>query len=167
MKRISLFFFGILFSIVVMMSCYSFSGASIPPNIRTFSIDMFQNRATMVNPMLSMEMTNGLRSYITSRSSLRENDANPDLEITGEITAYTLTPMAAQADAQAALQRFSITVKVNFANNVTSADSFSKSFTKHRDFDSSTDFAAVEDGYMREIVEELINDIFMEAFGKW
>jgi hypothetical protein len=149
------------------MGCYSFSGASIPPNIRTFSIDLFQNRATMVNPVLSMEMTNGLRSYITSRSSLRENDMSPDIEITGEISAYTLTPMAAQADAQAALQRFSITVKVSFANNVTTADSFSQSFTANRDFDSSIDFASVEDGLMAEIVEELINAVFMRAFANW
>jgi len=152
---------------ITLIGCYSFSGASIPPNIRTFSVDMFQNRATMVNPVLSNEVTDGLRSYITSRSNLREIDGTPDIEITGEITAYTLTPMAAQADAQAALQRFTITVRVNFANNVTTADSFSQNFSVFRDFDSSLDFNSVEDGFMKEIVEELINNIFMRAFANW
>ncbi|MCL2028321.1 MAG: LPS assembly lipoprotein LptE [Bacteroidales bacterium] len=166
MKRLVLFFLGISLSLVT-GGCYSFSGASIPPNIRTFSIDMFQNRATMINPTLSMEITDGLRSYITSRSSLRVEEQSPDIEITGEITAYTLTPMAAQADAQAALQRFTITVKVNFANNVTTADSFSQNFTKFRDFDSSIDFASVESGLAKEIMDEMINDIFMRAFANW
>jgi hypothetical protein len=165
MKRLILsLFFLLSFGLI---SCYSFSGASIPANIKTFSVDMFQNRATIVNPMLSMEFTDGLRSYISSRSSLKEIAGDSDIEISGEITAYTLTPMAAGADAQAALQRFTITIKVNFANNVITADSFSKSFSKFRDFDSSTDFTSVEDGFMREIVEELINDVFMEAFAKW
>jgi hypothetical protein len=167
MKRLTLLFSGILFSIVVMMSCYSFSGASIPPNIHTFSIDMFQNRATIVNPTLAMEMTDELRSFITSRSSLRENSNNPDIEITGEITAYTVTPTAAGADAVAALQRFSITVRVNFANNVTIADSFSQSFTRTEDFDSSIDFAAVEDGLKAQLIEQLVNDIFNKAFANW
>jgi hypothetical protein len=128
---------------------------------------MFQNRAEMVNPVLSMEMTNGLRSYISSRSNLRETDGNPDIEISGEITVYSLTPMAAQADAQAALQRFTITVRVNFANNVTTADSFTQNFPAHRDFDSTTDFSSVEDELKNEIMEQLINDIFMRAFANW
>jgi len=165
MKRIILIFFAIYATTLI--SCYSFSGASIPPNIRTFSVDMFQNRATMVNPTLSMEMTDGLRSYISSRSNLRDTDGAPDIEISGEITAYTLTPMAAQADAQAALQRFSITVRVNFANNVTAADSFTQNFTVFRDFDSTIDFSSVEDNLKNEIVEQLINDVFMRAFANW
>ena len=165
MKRIILILFAIFATTLI--SCYSFSGASIPPNIRTFSVDMFQNRATMINPTLSMEMTDGLRSYISSRSNLREIDGAPDIEISGEITAYTLTPMAAQADAQAALQRFTITIRVNFANNVTPADSFTQNFSVFRDFDSTLDFNAVEEGFVREIVEQLVNDIFMRAFANW
>lgn len=152
---------------IILTSCYSFHGASIPPNIRSFSVDMFQNRATIVNPVLGLEITDGLVNLISSRSHLVEvNDAG-DIEISGEVTAYTLTPMAAGADAQAAMQRFSIAVRVNFANNVTPADSFTQSFTVFRDFDSTIDFASVEENLMREIVEQLINDVFMRAFANW
>ncbi|MCL2412621.1 MAG: LPS assembly lipoprotein LptE [Bacteroidales bacterium] len=164
-KRIILFFFGLFAATLI--SCYSFHGASIPPNIRSFSVDMFQNRATMVNPVLSLEVTDGLVNFIMSRSNLVEVNQAGDIEVSGEITAYTLTPMAAGADAQAAMQRFSITIRVNFSNNVTPADSFSQSFTVFRDFDSSIDFASVEENLMREIVEQLVNDVFMRAFGQW
>gem|GEM_PF-55696 len=164
-KRTCLFFLGIFATTLI--SCYSFHGASIPPNIRTFSVDMFQNRATMVNPVLSLEVTDGLIDHITSRSNLVQTTGGGDIEISGEITAYTLTPMAAQADAQAALQRFTISIRVNFANNVTPADSFSQGFTVSRDFDSSIDFASVEEELMREIVEQLVNDVFMRAFANW
>jgi len=128
---------------------------------------MFQNRATMVNPVLSLEITDGLRDHITSRSNLVEISGSGDIEISGEITGYTLMPMAAQADAQAALQRFTISIRVNFANNVTPADSFTQSFSVYRDFDSTIDFAFVEENLMREIVEQLINDVFMRAFANW
>jgi len=153
---------------IVMTACYSFSGASIPPNVKTFSVEYFPNRATMVNPTLSPEFTDGLRSYISSRSSLRETgDGTPDIEISGEITGYTLTPMAAQSDAQAALQRFTITVKVNFANNVNTKDSFTQTFTVFRDFDSSLDFSGVEAQFTKEITDQMMDDIFMKAFGNW
>ena len=117
--------------------------------------------------MLSLEVTDGLIDHITSRSNLVQTTGGGDIEISGEITAYTLTPMAAQADAQAALQRFTISIRVNFANNVTPADSFSQGFTVSRDFDSSIDFASVEEELMREIVEQLVNDVFMRAFANW
>jgi len=165
MKRICLILFTILATTLI--SCYSFHGASIPPNIRTFTVDMFQNRATMVNPVLSLELTDGLRDFITSRSHLVEEEHVPDIQISGEVTAYTLAPMAAGADAQAALQRFTITIRVSFANNVTPADSFTQNFSVFRDFDASIDFASVEESLMQEIVEQLINDVFMRAFANW
>ena len=167
MKRISLFFLGITLSIILGTACYSFSGASIPPNVRTFSIEFFPNRAPLVNPSLSADVTDGLRSYISSRSSLREDEFNPDIEISGEITDYSLTPIAAQADAQAALQRLTITVRVNFANNVNSNDSFTQTFSIFRDFDSSLDFSSLEDDLVREILDEMVDRIFMRAFGNW
>jgi hypothetical protein len=108
-----------------------------------------------------------LRSYISSRSSLRATEGTPDIEISGEITGYTLTPMAAQADAQAAYQRFTIVVKVNFANNVNTKDTFTQSFSVFRDFDSSLDFFDVEPSLVKEILEQMIDDIFMRAFGNW
>jgi hypothetical protein len=150
-------------------ACYSFSGASIPPDVKTFAVDFFPNRATMVNPTLSGDFTDGLRSYISSRSSLRPTEDVPDIEISGEITEYSLTPMAAQTDAQAALQRLKITIKVNFANNVPAhaKDSFSESFSVHRDFDSSVDFSSVEAEFVKQIIDELVDNIFMKAFGNW
>ncbi len=167
MKHFKLFIYTILVAFTC-CGCYSFSGASIPPEIKTFSLDYFPNRATLINPTLSAELTDKLRSYISSRSSLLENtDGNADIDITGEISDYSVTPMAAQSDAQAALQRLSITVKVNFANNVNSKDNLSPSFTIYRDFDSALDLSDVEESLVAEILEEMVDDIFMAAFGNW
>ena len=55
----------ILFSLVialtaVLVSCtvkYSLSGASIPPDAKTFSVAYFPNNAPMVAPVLSATMT--------------------------------------------------------------------------------------------------------------
>ncbi len=149
---------------LAMTGCYSFTGASIPPEMKTIIIDYFPNKASIVNPTLSSEFTDGLRTYI----SLQEiSEGEPDAEITGEITAYTLTPMAAQSDAQAALQRLTITIKVNFSNNINSKDSFSQSFSVYRDFDSDIDFNSVESELVKEITDELVDQIFMQAFGNW
>jgi hypothetical protein len=167
MKHPTLIILSVLLT-VLLPGCYSFSGASIPPNIKTITVNYFPNKATLINPTLSADFTDKLRSYISSRSSLKEAaEGDADIEVSGEISAYTLTPLAAQSDAQAALQRLSISIKVNFANNVNTKDSFSQTFTVYRDFDSSLDLSAVEDGLVTEITNELIDKIFMQAFGNW
>ena len=49
---------------------YSLSGASIPPDARTFSVAYFPNNATMVSPILSSTMTDALVDIFTRRTRL-------------------------------------------------------------------------------------------------
>ena len=166
-KRFALFLFATSLAFV-MSGCYSFTGASIPPNVNTFFVDHFPNRATLVNPTLSADFSEELRSFISSRSSLKLGaEGEADIEISGEITTYTLTPMAAQADAQAALQRLTVAIRINLANNPNPKDSFTQTFSIHRDFDSSLDFSTIEDELVSEIMKEMVENIFMRAFGNW
>ncbi len=59
----SLFLVLLISGVIVFNSCkvkYSFSGASISPLAKTFSVHYFQNRAQLVQPQLSQTLTNAL-----------------------------------------------------------------------------------------------------------
>ena len=43
---------------------YSFTGASISPEVKTVSIDYFQNLSTLVNPSLSSKFTEQEMNYL-------------------------------------------------------------------------------------------------------
>ena len=60
-----IFRFSLLAIAAVMTGCgvsikYSLSGASIPPDAKTFSVAYFPNNATMVSPILSSTLTEAL-----------------------------------------------------------------------------------------------------------
>ncbi|MFR6557693.1 MAG: LPS assembly lipoprotein LptE [Alistipes putredinis] len=53
---------------------YSLSGASIPPDAKTFSVAYFPNNAPMVAPILSSTLTDALRDKFTRQTRLTQVD---------------------------------------------------------------------------------------------
>ena len=64
---------------------YSLSGASIPPDAKTFSVAYFPNNATMVSPILSSTMTEALVDMFTRRTRLTQVEEGGDFAFEGEI----------------------------------------------------------------------------------
>jgi len=155
---------------IILSGCkisYSFSGASISPDVKTFSIQYFQNRAPIVQPGLSQNITDELIDKCKSQTSLKFVTGIGDVNFEGEISDYTTRPLTVAADAQAAMNRFSITVKVKFTNAVEPELSFDKSFMRYYDYDSNLDLSQVEVEYSAKITEMIIEDIFNAAFVNW
>lgn len=96
---------------------YSFSGASIPAEAKTVSVQYFPNQAQLINPLLSENFTTALRDAIMNQTSLDMVDSGGDLSFEGEIVDYRTTPVAITAGQTAALNRLTITVNVRFVNN--------------------------------------------------
>ena len=69
-------------------------GSSVPENVQTASVQLFQNRAPLINPLLSQTFTESMKDRITSESRLIINDEMGDVDFSGEITGYDLRPMA-------------------------------------------------------------------------
>ena len=67
---------------------YSFTGTSIQPDVNTITINYFEYKALKVNPSLSNDLTEALRTRFRRSTRLEQVDLDGDLEITGEITGY-------------------------------------------------------------------------------
>jgi hypothetical protein len=146
---------------------YSFTGASISPSVKTISIQYFQNRASLVQPGLSQFITDALIDKCKSQTSLKYVNGIGDVNFEGEITDYHTMPLTVAADARAATNRFTITVKVKFTNVIEPDLSFEQSFSRYEDYDSSLDLSQVEKTLADRIVELIIEDIFNKAFVNW
>ncbi|MCU4156355.1 LptE family protein [Carboxylicivirga sp. A043] len=143
------------------------SGASIPENLNTFSVQYFDNRAPLINPVLSQNLTEGLKDRIANESRLTLKDGTGDVDFSGEITGYSVRPMAIQADAVSAETRLSMTVKVRYKNYKDPKLNWESSFSAFRDFESSQNINAVEDDLTAEMIEEITENIFNKAFADW
>ncbi len=155
--------------LVFAQSCgiYSFTGASIPPEAKSISVQHFPNNAILVEPLLSSSFTAALRDKFMTQTSLDMVDQNGDLAFEGEILDFKTEPMAIQSDQTAALNRLTITVNVRFFNTFDESKSFETRFSQYMDYPSDQDFNAVKDNLISDIVDMLVEDIFNRAVVNW
>ena len=149
---------------------YSFSGASISPDVKTCNVQYFPMRVksgSTVNPNLSQYFTEALKNKIIAQTSLTLTDGDADVEFSGEITDYKVEPVAITGNETAGLNRFTITVHVRFVNNVDPDQSFDASFSRYEDYPSTQDFGSVEQDLVQKNVRNLVEDIFNKAFVNW
>lgn len=163
-----------LFALGVLMSTFSactvnygFTGASIPPEVKTINVKYFPNNAQLVEPTLSQRLTDALRDKFTSETSLTLVNSGGDLILEGSITGYRTSPVAIQGDDQAALNRLTITVDVVYTNTFDEAMSFETSFSRYEDYSSSEILSNVQEQLIEEINTMLSEDIFNKAVINW
>ena len=87
---------------------YSFSGTSIQNDVETINIDYFEYRAEKVNPSLSNDLTEALRTRFRRMTRLEQVEQDGDLEITGEITGYDVRPASVSAEEIATQNRLTV-----------------------------------------------------------
>lgn len=146
---------------------YSLSGASIPPEAKTFSVAYFPNNAPMVAPILSSTLTDALVDKFSRQTRLVQVSEGGDFAFEGEITGYSSTTASVSSDDYALQNRLTITVKVRFTNVIDEKQSFNKSFSAYADYDSTRLLTEVESELITEIVEQLVTDIFQAAASNW
>lgn len=165
--KVSLFFVGLALFLGACSVRMTMSGSSVPENIRTVSVQYFENRAMLINPLLSQTFTEGLKDRITSESRLIMKDDVGDVDFSGEITSYDIRPMSIQADALSAETRLTVSVKVRYRNFKDPRTNWESSFSAYQDFPSEQNITAIEAELVNEIVEQLTENIFNKAFSDW
>jgi len=146
---------------------YSFTGANISADVKTFTVFYFPNRAKLVNPTLSSDFTEKLKEKLIRQTSLREESETGDLVFEGQITGYEVRPMAVQKDDMAAQNRLTITLRVKYTNNKNHEEDFDKTFSSFEDFSSSLSLNDVESSIVPEILDKLLEDIFNATIANW
>lgn len=162
-------FVMLVFISVMFSSCgiYSFTGASVPPEASTVSVQYFPNRALLIEPTLSSGFTDILRDMFTGQTNLEMVERNGDLAIEGEIVDYKITPVAIQADQTAALNRLTIVINARFTNKFEPDKDYENKFTQFVDYESTLDLNSIKEELISELSTNLAQDIFDKAVINW
>ena len=173
-KRTILATLGVVLALAVtafiVQSCgiYSFTGTSIQPDVKTITINYFEYKALKVNPSFSNQITEALKEKFTKLTRLEQVDMDGDLEIIGEVTGYDVKATAVTANEQAAMNRLTVNIKINFVNRKYPEDNFeNKSFSAYADFDAMQSLESVESSLCEDIVEQLCEDVFNATVANW
>lgn len=92
----------------------------------------------------------------------------------GEISNYTFTQIAPTSTGNdndmyaASSTRLTITVRVTYINSLDETMSFKeKTFSFYKDFSNDENISDVEEAYVRQIFDRLVNDIFNASIANW
>ncbi|MFD1629345.1 LptE family protein [Pseudopedobacter beijingensis] len=148
---------------------YSFTGGSISAGMKTVSVSLFENVSPLVVPSLSQNFTEALKERIRTQTSLSFLRTDGDAHFEGKITGYSVQPVSIQGGNMptAAQNRLSITVQVKYVNSIEADKSFDQSFTRYQDFSATTPFASIEQNLIKDISQQLTEDIYNRAFANW
>lgn len=161
----------LLVSFLSVSSCftmkYSATGASIPPEAKTVSVQFFENLTRSQEAGLNQQVTDKLKDFIQANSRLLLINGTGDMDFEGAITGYTVTPTAIISGDEAAKNRFTITLKIKFTCEVKPELNFESSFSRYEDYDADTDFETAKSLYTDDLLALLVEDVFNKAFANW
>ena len=162
--------FALIASLLFAQACsvgYSFSGADIPAEANTVSVKTFQNITPQAGPNYDLTISEALKDLMLAQTRLDLIDKRGDLQFEGVVTKYEIGNAAVSSEELTTLNRLTITLKVKYTNTFEREKNFEKTFSRFADYNSTQDFNSVEAELVREINDQLIQDIFDASLGAW
>ncbi|MBP9185543.1 MAG: hypothetical protein KBE91_04075 [Bacteroidia bacterium] len=146
---------------------YSHTGASVPPDAKTFSVEYINNIATIVMPTFSQLLTEKLKSKFINETSLKLTQNEGDVRFSGKIINYVSAPVAVQGNQQNAVNRLTVTIEITYQNTKDETKNFTQQFSNFVDYPASQNFSSVEVELVGKVADILVQDVFNKAFINW
>ena len=136
-------------------------------NAQTVQVDYFNNKSAIGGPFLGALFTENLRDIMQSQTKLNLVAKEGDLQISGNIKNYTISPVNIQAGSESAAQnRLQMIVSVDTYYKYNDSIGLNKSsFSAFVDYNASTDFSSIEEELVENLNYQLTQDIFDKIFG--
>jgi hypothetical protein len=169
MRNKLIIFFSLLGAIAI-ASCgvYSFNDASVPKEVKTVRIQYIENRARYINPQLSPQLTDRLRTKITNQTRLTpvQSETDAHYDIGGWVSDYTVTTSGI-SNQQAATNRLTVTIHIVFQNRLDATKNFEADVSRNFDFSANLSLNQAEAQLGEAIVRNMTDEIFNRIFSNW
>jgi hypothetical protein len=173
------FFSGILQAILfvtiglVSNSCkiYSFKDVSIPPQVKTIRIGFIENRARIVDPTLSPQLTDKLKQKVNNETKLTQVQSDDaDYDVMAYISDYSVSTSGV-SNQTASTNRLSVSVHISLKNRLNDqklgTPDFEADVSRNFDFAASMTLNDAQSTLTPMIVSNMTDDIFNRLFSNW
>lgn len=159
------------FCLVTLGGCitYSFTGTSIPSDVRNIYIPFFPDRSQSGLGDLSDQLSRALNDRFVnqSRLSLSNERDIADSYVEGAIQSYSNRPFSVGGDEQANLNEVQITVRATFRFTKDDDDLWTKNFTGSGTYDVTENPVDGELEAAQEALQQIANNMFNDAVSSW
>lgn len=160
-------FWVLLACLPLVSGCYSLKGYSIQPDVKTFYVGNFKLTALNAPATINQTFQEALKDKVSRESRLQYINLNPDLEFNGTIQSFVVSAVAPKPDEQTSFNRLTIFVAVEYANHLDAKDTWTKTFSHFADFPTDQNLLQVQDDLITIIFNQILEDIFNQAFNNW
>lgn len=170
-RKQSLAVYGLLFTVycsLLFSGCYySFSGASVPPHLKTVAIPFVDDQSGYGDPTLRDLFTNELVQRFRSDNTLEMADVSgADAVLRGNIVSVKEAPVVVAPGEQVTLRRLTVVVHMTFQDLKLRKTVWEKDFSNWGDFASGGGATQRNEG-LKEAVRKLTEDILNETVSGW
>ncbi len=159
--------FYFLFILIISGCSYSFTGASIPADMRTVAIPVFDDISGYTEAGLREILTNSLIQKFIQDNSLQVVDKKySDTILEGIITALRDEPFVITGNEQVNSRRIVIQVKVKFIDQRTKRQIWEKNFSQYSDYAVDVGLAAKQQA-IQKAIDNLTEDILIATVSDW
>jgi len=153
----------------VSTSCgvYSFTGTSLSPDIKTFTVQNFNTGVAGGPANLPIQVNEKLKEYFQRNTDLTLLPTGGDLILEGTLTGYDVLPVAPTANDQAGFNRLTVTVQIRFTNTLDETKDFDQSFSFYADFPQGQTLNQNESRLLPGILDQIVQNIFNKSAADW
>jgi Lipopolysaccharide-assembly len=141
--------------------------APIPPEVKTFRVNVLENKARYVNPQLMPQVTEKLKLKIIGQTRLRQtNSDDAHYDIAGYLSDYSVTTTGISGKT-ASTNRLNVTFHLIFKNTLDQKKDFEAEVTSNYDFSAQLTLPDAESQLGDQIVKNVTDAIFNKIFSNW
>jgi outer membrane lipopolysaccharide assembly protein LptE/RlpB len=146
---------------------YSFRGTSVPSNIKTIAIPIFDDQSGFGEAGLRDKFTNAVIAQFINDNTLQISDRNTaDSILEGVITSVRAEPSVVGGGEQVRKWRITITAKLTYTDQKLHRKMWEKSLSNWGDYEYTGGLSARADG-IQQAINKLAEDILIETVSGW
>ncbi|RXK84318.1 hypothetical protein EST62_09700 [Chlorobaculum sp. 24CR] len=164
---------GTLFALLtlvtlILQGCYSFSGGTLPPHLRTVAVPLFDDSTQAGISEFREGITRSLINKIESQStlSIEADPSRADSVLNGSIVSYSDEPsQLGSATERAVTNRVTIVLEADFDDQVKNNKLFSQTFVGFADYQAGN-YTAQQDA-IKSAYSMAVDDLFNQMISNW
>lgn len=150
---------------------YGFKDTSpLPPDVKTFRVSYFENKAQYVNPQLAPQLAEKLKQKIINTTRLKQtNTDDADYDISGYVSEYYTSTTGISGN-NASQNRLNISFHLNFKNNKATDENkkiIEAEIPVNIDFPASQSLSQAESANSTKIISNIVDAVFNKIFSNW
>ncbi|GAB1430612.1 LptE family protein [Ignavibacteria bacterium] len=150
----------------LLVGCYSFTGGSVSPHLRTISAATASDNSGFGNPAFREFFTQQIIAKLRSDNSLTLVDDNADARLSPAIVSISDATVNVSAGELERERKVSVTVEGDYFDAVKNKQRWKKNFSNSKIYEAADGQAGREQAILNAL-REIADDMFLEVVSEW